>query len=87
MEPQTKMLIQKVVSRAHHLPDPLLREVLDFMDHLEQKEERPIFRGSPAALLHHAGVWAFDPGELEGLLADIAIGRESEEAPRAASPR
>lgn len=35
-------------------------------------------RGSPEALLPHAGGWAFAPGELELLLQDIEQMREME---------
>jgi len=79
MESQIGVLIQQMVSEVQDLPDQMLREVLDFMGYLKQKEKSSISRGSPEAILHHAGAWVFEPGELDDLLTDIATERESEE--------
>ena len=78
MESQTGILIRQMISEVQDLPDQMLREVLDFMRTLKQKEKGSISRGSPEAILHHAGAWTFEPGELDSLLTDIATERESE---------
>ncbi len=65
-------LLGQLLDTARVLPDNRLQEVLDFAGYLQQKLEPPsVERGSAEALLRHAGTFQFEPGELDGLLADI----------------
>ena len=77
MESQAGTLIQQMGSEVQGLPDQMLREVLDFIGTLKQQKE-PMYKGSPKAILRHTGAWVFEPGEVDGLLSEIAIERESE---------
>ena len=65
-------LLDQLVEAARELPEGQLLAVIDFAHYLQScySRRRP-GRGSPEALLPHAGQWQFEPGELDHLLAEI----------------
>jgi len=64
--------LDQLMEAARELPESQLLAVLDFAIYLQDRygRHRPQ-RGSPEALLLHAGQWQFEPGELDRLLAEI----------------
>ncbi len=82
MDPRRQRLLQTLMGVAQAMPQEQLREVADFADFLHAKhgppqaepgipEARAPERGSPEALLRHAGGFRFEPGELERILGEI----------------
>jgi hypothetical protein len=75
--------LSRLVAELQDLPGDKLEEVLDFVGYLKAKlaespaEKKPR-RGSAEALLECAGIWEFEPGELDKLLEDIERMREME---------
>ncbi len=70
---------ETIISKIRRLPEPLLREVDDFIDFLQMKrsrQERPL--GNDAQAVHPAmkafGLWKDDP-ELENLVDEIYANR------------
>jgi len=76
---QTSELVEQLTGKLRKLPDEKVREVMDFVEFLESKEQRQPQRGSAEAILRHVGGWQFEPGELEALLADIERMRDMED--------
>jgi len=71
-------LLKELTGKLQELPEDRLQEVLDFVDFLRSRPIQQPKRGSPEALLGHAGTWSFEPGELDRLLAEIQEMREME---------
>jgi len=71
-------ILRDLASKLQELPEDRLREVLNFVDVLRSHQLQQSNRGSPEAVLRHAGTWSFAPGELDCLLADIQEMREME---------
>lgn len=71
-------LLKKLTDRLEELPEEKLGEVLDFVDFLQTRLETKPERGTPEALLAHAGSWNFEPGELDRLLNNIQDLRDME---------
>ena len=74
MEQPKDSLLDQLLVMARSLPTDKIAEVLDFAAYLRGRPQPPSRseRGSPQALLRHAGVFQFASGELDRLLADIA---------------
>ena len=74
MEQSKDSLLDQLLKMARSLPTDKIAEVLDFAAYLRARPQAPSRpeRGSPQALLRHAGVFQFASGELDRLLADIA---------------
>ena len=75
MEQSKENLLDQLLKMARPLPTDKIAEVLDFAAYLRARPQSPPSgpeRGSPQALLRHAGVFRFASGELDHLLADIA---------------
>lgn len=75
MEQSRENLLDQLLKMARSLPADKIAEVLDFAAYLRARPPSPPSRperGSPQALLRHAGVFQFAVGELDRLLADIA---------------
>jgi hypothetical protein len=72
MEQTKERLLDQLVETARELPKDKLLEILDFAGYLQSRygQRRPE-RGSPEAILKHAGKFQFEPGELDQLLAEI----------------
>jgi len=70
--------LKELTEKLQELPEDRLKEVLDFVEFLRSRSTPQRARGSPEALLAHAGAWTFAEGELEGLLADLERLRELE---------
>ena len=72
MDQQREQLLQTLLDVTRTMPREQLREVTDFADFLQAKHG-PLRaeRGTPPALLRHAGSLRFDPGEMDDLLAEI----------------
>lgn len=71
-------LLKELISKLEGLSENRLQEVVDFVDFLRSRPIQQSNRGSPDALLQHAGTWSFEPGELDRLLAEIQEMREME---------
>ncbi len=71
-------VLKELTEKLQELPEDRLQEVLDFVESLRSQSTPRRVRGSPEALLPHAGAWTFTQGELEGLLADLERLRELE---------
>ena len=83
MRVKAAQLAERIALEVRDLPEERVQEVLDFIEFLKskwEKERRPP-RGSPEALLECAGIWQFEPGELDELLADIERMRDMELEP------
>jgi hypothetical protein len=75
MEQSKESLLDQLLKMARSLPVEKIAEVLDFATYLRTRPQPPPSRperGSPQALLRHAGAFQFVSGELDRLLADIA---------------
>ncbi len=74
MEQSKQNLLDQLLKMARALPADKIVELLDFAAYLRGRPQPPSRseRGSPQALLRHAGVFQFASGELDRLLADIA---------------
>lgn len=75
MEQSKENLLDQLLKMARPLPADKIAEVLDFAAYLRARPQPPTSRperGSPQALLRHAGAFQFVSGELDRLLADIA---------------
>ncbi len=78
---QVLELKQAAIERLDKLSPLKLIQVLDFMDFLLQRpavpgvQEPTAPHGSPEDLLAIAGIWEFEPGELEAILQDIERSR------------
>jgi hypothetical protein len=71
--------LTKVMSdKMKGLSDVSMKEVMDFIEFLKSKEEKPK-KGSPESILRHVGTWRFEKGELDNILEDIQKLRESED--------
>jgi hypothetical protein len=74
-------LRQSAIDRVRLLPTERLVQVIDFIDFLlertgsSQITESGTPRGSAEDLLAVAGIWHFEPGELQGILQDIEQSR------------
>ena len=74
-------LRQSTIKRLNQLPPHRRVQVLDFIDFLLRRSvpgapPRPeVPRGSLNDLLACAGIWQFDPGELDEILHDIRQSR------------
>ncbi len=80
MRVKAAQLAERIALEVRDLPEERMQEVLDFVEFLKrkwEKERRPP-RGSPEAILKHAGVWQFEPGELDKILTDIEQMRDME---------
>ena len=66
----------QVLHALEDLPDPQIEEVLGFIRSLKDQKSKKPPRGSPEALLSHAGTWQFEAGELDQLLTEIEQLRE-----------
>lgn len=68
-------LLDRLMHTAAGVPDDKLREVVDFADFLEQRQnDREPARGSAEAILQaldRVGPLEFEPGELDELLDEI----------------
>lgn len=71
-------LTKAVSDKMKGLPGDSIKDVMDFIEFLKSKKEKPK-KGSPEAILKHAGVWKFEKGELDNILKDIQKLREIEE--------
>lgn len=72
MEQTKERLLDRLAETARELPEDKLIEVVDFAGYLRsQYSQRQPERGSPEAILRHAGRFHFEPGELDQLLAEI----------------
>jgi hypothetical protein len=80
MSVEAAQLIEQVELEVRSLPIERIQEVLDFIGFLKSKISSPSRppRGSPEALLECAGIWEFEPGELDKILADIERARNIE---------
>jgi hypothetical protein len=80
-----KELKQSIVERLDLMPEPELREVLNFVDFmLVRSQTSDTLEGengvigvlpAPDAFLACAGTWEFEPGELEEIMRDIEQSR------------
>jgi hypothetical protein len=77
MEQPRDVLLDQLLITARSLPADKIAEVLDFAAYLRARSQPPRpERGSPQSLLRHAGAFQFAIGELDHLLADIAMIRK-----------
>jgi hypothetical protein len=75
MEQSKESLLDQLLKMARSLPADKIAEVLDFAAYLRARLQSPPSRperGSPQALLRHAGVFRLASGELDRLLSEIA---------------
>lgn len=72
-----KELKTAVSEKMKGLPEDAIKEVMDFIEFLRYKKNTGK-RGSPEAILKHAGAWKFEKGELDNILEDIQKFRELE---------
>ena len=65
-------LIEQLVEKARALPPDKVLTLIDFAGYLQSHygRHRPE-RGSPEAILQHAGKFQFAPGELDRILEEI----------------
>lgn len=82
-EEKTRELISQ---RLDKLPLPQLQQVLTFADFILYQQPQPSIEAlantstenpmpAPDAFVHLAGLWKFEPGELEDIMQDIEQGR------------
>ena len=71
MNKSTTRLIEQVQSHLARLPEEKVIEVLDFVQFLAARSTSPGHppRGSLEALQECIGIWKFEPGELDEVLA------------------
>lgn len=62
-----KELTTAVSEKMKGLPDDAIKEVMDFIEFLKSKKDTGK-RGSPEAILKHAGTWKFEKGEPDNIL-------------------
>ena len=78
MSTPTDTLMERIITELCGMPEGQVAEVLDFIDSLKSQGMARPERGSAEALSYYAGVWQFETGELDRLLADVERMREME---------
>ena len=71
-------LLDTLTDKLRALSEEDLQRVLQFIESLRGQQMPRPQQGSAEVLLAHAGAWAFAPGELESLLADLECLRQLE---------
>ena len=70
--PAQERLIDRLVEKARALPPDKLMTLIDFAGYLQSHSGRGRpERGSPEAILQHAGKFQFAPGKLDRILEEI----------------
>ena len=74
-------LLKELTDKLQELPEDSLRQVLQFIESLRRPQIQKHVKGSPEALLPHAGAWSVAPEELEHLLDELERLRQIELEP------
>ena len=71
-------LLKELTEKLRELPEDSLKQILQFVESLRRRQVPKHAKGSPEALLPHAGAWSFAPEELEHLLDELERLRQIE---------
>lgn len=71
-------LLKELTDKLRELPEDSLRQVMKYVESLRRRRIPMQAKGSPEALLSHAGAWSFAPSELEHLLDELERLRQIE---------